>query len=442
MHPVLRFAFAFSLTLSLAFFAGAKTPDKESEYRRDGQNVYPKTDVLKLDPNAVILPASEARMMSGQAGTQPSYFLPAHHHPAKVVYLQQAADWIEPITPPSMPASLNIPLDAMQVREPHGDVEVALPSAPASFNPVTDGMTLPNGSVLKTGGSGTVAVLFGGVDSVRLAPDTQAAVQLAVTPTLRDAEVDLHSGVAFSKVGLRLGEKEDYQVHTSFGVVSAHGTDFATVALPERVDVWVALGTVQLISPDGNGAKNQSVTTDAKGPFKVMRYPLAKDAPTALQESSETLSSALSIIPMVNQKLKVLTDRVAAGGKLTTRETDYLSRIRKVSSLIKLTLVPPPAPPPKPKPAPVVKKENKPASLATPITTPTVKATPADTPSTPYTDPNSLGPQKAVSKTPPAASTSGDNVPSVRASPTPLNLRDQDNSAGKPIATGPNVTVP
>jgi hypothetical protein len=266
-----------------------------------------------------------------------------------------------------------------------------------------------------------------------------------VTPTLRDAEVDLHSGVAFSKVGARLGEKEDYQVHTSFGVVSAHGTDFATVALPARVDVWVALGTVRLISPDGNGAKDQSVTADAKGALKLMRYPLAKDAPAALQESSETLSSALSVIPMINQKLKVLTDRVAAGGKLTPREVDYLGRIRKVSSLIKLTLVPPPAPPAKPakpKPAPVAVKENKLKSPATPVTSPTLKAIPADAASTPYTDPNSLGPIKAVSKTPPATSAAGDNVPSVRASQGPLNLRDQDNSANKPIATGPNATIP
>jgi hypothetical protein len=272
-------------------------------------------------------------------------------------------------------------------------------------------------------------------------------VQLAVTPTLRDAEVDLHSGVAFSKVGLRLGEKEDYQVHTSFGVVSAHGTDFATVALPERVDVWVALGTVRLISPDGEGAKSQSVTAEARGPVKVMRYPVAKDAQAALMESAETLSSALMIIPMINQKLKILSDRVTGGGKLTPREADYMGRIRKVASLIKLTFVPPPTPPPVLSvPKPVTMEEPKHAPKTTPVES--TDTTAAASATTAYVDPNSLVPKKTMPKksSDTAAESAGDSVPAVRHPKVSLDLRDQDNSSSnstaKPVANGPNDTVP
>jgi hypothetical protein len=411
-------------------------PLKPAEYKQEDRNFYLKSDVLKANPDAVILP------MTAVKHTGESWFVPMHRHPAKEVYLMQATDWVEPITPPNMPPNLNIPLDAMQVREPHGDVQVALPSAPANFTAVTDLMTLPNGSVLKTGGSGTVAVLFGGVDSVRLAPNSQAAVQMNVTPALRDTEVDLHDGVAFSKVGLRLGEKESYQVHTPFGVVSAHGTDFATVALPQRVDVWVATGTVQLLPPGGDGAKAQSVTAEAKGPLRVMRYPVAKDAQSASMENAETLSSALQIIPMINQKLKMLGDRVAAGDKLNPRESDYLGRVRRVAYLTKLTYVPPPTPPPapvvilpapKPKPAQTVAKTNTLPPPTTPVTSPAKMAKPSDAASAAYVDPNSLAPKKSLPKAALTTSTTEGDAPAVRPSKMPLDLRDQDSSTNSTI---------
>ena len=113
-------------------------------------------------------------------------------------------------------------------------------------------MTLPNGSILRTGESGSVAVLFGGVDSVRLAPNTLAAVQMNVAGGMRDVEVDIRDGMVFSKVGPRMGEKQGYAVHTPFGDATAHGTDYVTVVYPARVDVWVAQGTVELQAPDGS----------------------------------------------------------------------------------------------------------------------------------------------------------------------------------------------
>jgi hypothetical protein len=298
---------------------------------------------------------------------------------------------------------------------------------------VTDGMVLPNGSVLKTGGSGMAAVLFGGVDSVRLAPNSQAAVQLMVTPGLRDAEVDLNSGIAYSKVGLRIGEKEDYQVHTSFGVASAHGTDFATVALPDRIDVWVAQGTVQLISPEGEGARNQTVKADGKGPLKSMRYPLAKDAPTAVAENSETLTTVLSFVPMANQKLKVLSDSVKGGAKLTPTEMDYIGRIRKIPSLLKFTLVPPPTPAPvvaAPAPAPV-------SAPAAEEAAPEAKPVAATTPSK---DPNSLKPEKSTA-TKDSDTGSDIDFPPRKVS---LDLRDQDTSSPSSATTtnGPSATTP
>jgi hypothetical protein len=305
-------------------------PEQQSEYKQADTNFYPRTDVFGADPGAIILQPGAATNIGS------SYLITTRANPPPFVYLQQTHDWIEPITPPSEPASLNIASDAMQVREPQGSVQVALPSAPADFHDAQAFMTIPNGSVLRTGENSSVAVLFGGVDSVRLAPGSQAAVQMNVTGGKRDVEVDVRGGMVFSKVGQRIGEKEAYAVHTPFGDATAHGTDYVTVVYPQRVDVWVASGTVELTAPDGT---KQVTVSSGHEPLKVMRNPPAPDAKSALAESAESLTALLNFIPMANQKLKALADRTRSGAHLTPTEQDYVSRVRKVPSLIKLATI-------------------------------------------------------------------------------------------------------
>jgi hypothetical protein len=380
MQHVLRFTAV--LAVALAAPLRAEPSDDTSEYKQDDTNFYLKSEVLRADPTAVVLGPDAVTDIGG------SYLVPVKRHPARIVYLQQMRDWIEPITPPNMPKTLDIPPTAMQVREPHGSVEVALPTAPADFHSVDSGATLPNGSVLKTGDNASVAVLFGGVDSVRLAPNSQAAVQMTVTPGHRDAEVDIQDGIVFSKVGQRIGEKESYEVKTPFGTATAHGTDFVTVVLSQRVDVWVAEGTVGLESPIGQTA---SATVEGNGPFKVMRFPAAPTETQALVESAETLTTILNFIPLANQKLEALDDRTRSGGKLTPNERDYISRIRKIPALIRLAQVgaedTPIAPAPALGPAPMA----QPRTGASPLT--------AITPQ-PFTTPKPAAPPKPVAKTP------------------------------------------
>ncbi len=134
---------------------------KAAEYKRADANFYPKGDIAKSHSTAVIVP------IGGYTRKDASYFFTPKKKAPKDLYVETLNDWIEPITPPDMPASLGVPPDAMQIREPQGDVQVALPSAPANFTQATEGMTIPNGTVLKTGANGTAAVLFGGVDSAR-----------------------------------------------------------------------------------------------------------------------------------------------------------------------------------------------------------------------------------------------------------------------------------
>jgi len=345
-----------------------------AEYKRADTNFYGKGDVTRAHPSAVILGESALTR------TGDSYFFKPQKKAPKDIYVETLNDWIEPITPPGA-TSLGIAPDAMQVREPQGDVQVALPSAPANFTPVTDGMTLPNGAVLKTGANGTAAVLFGGVDSARLIPNSEAAVQQTVTAQTRSAEVDLTTGGVFSKVGTQVGVKGEYEVHTPFGNAVAHGTDFVTVVMPARTDVWVAQGTVQLNQPDGK--TGPTVTSDGVGPLKIMRLPAISDPHQSFLADTETLSMLLNFIPLADQKIKGLRDKMAGGATLTANEQAYLARLKKVPALIKLSLVEPPAP--APPPAPIV-TAPAPAPVPPPPAPASVSAAPvAMVPTTPAT---------------------------------------------------------
>jgi len=307
---------------------------KSAQYKRADAKFYARGDVLKADPAAVILPPT-AFAQNGEIYT----YTPKKKAP-HVIYAEVPNDWIEPITPPDMPASLNIAPDAMQVREPHGDVQVAMPSAPTTFSPAADGEPLPNGAVVKTGANSTAAILFGGVDSARLMPNSEAAVQQAVASTSRAAEVDLTVGGVFSKVGTQPGVQSDYQVHTPYGTALAAGGDFVTLLTNNRIDLWVAAGTVELLQPDGR--KFGAATSDGKGPLKLIRYPAMNAG--VIEADADSLSTILGFIPMANQKLAALHQKAAANVPLTSNEQAYLARIKQVPALIKLELIiPPPA---------------------------------------------------------------------------------------------------
>jgi hypothetical protein len=419
MQHVIRFTFALILAAILIDPGFAKASTKEAEYKRADANFYWRGDVLKVDPSAVIIPAGDYT----QKGD--SYYILAHQKTPKEIYIQVINDWIEPITPPDMPASLGVAPDAMQIREPHGDVQVALPSAPASFAAATEGMTIPNGAVIKTGADGTAAVLFGGVDSARLTPNSEAAVQQTVTPKLRSTEVDLHAGAVFSKVGQRTGEKQDYQVHTPFGVAAARGTDFVSVAMPARTDVWIAQGIVQLNQPDGKVVG--TVSSTGTGGLKIIRFPVMTDMHQAMMASAETMTAAMNVIPMVNVKVKALRDQMAKGLTLTPRQKDYLGRIKKVPCLVKLALVEPPPPPaPAPKPEPVPKPAPAPAPApAKAAVAPGIKANPAMAPRADETT------TAATATPPPRKKKSSSETASSHHAAAPA-----------PIATGPGDTIP
>jgi biopolymer transport protein ExbD len=333
---------SFALTVLTACFAGSAlaaedgggSPANAVQYKRADAKFYARGDVLKANPDALILPTT-AFAQNGDIYT----YTPTKKVP-KFVYVEAPNDWVEPITPPDMPASLNIAPDAMQVREPHGDVQVAMPNAPTNFTPAADGEPLPDGAVIKTGANSTAAILFGGVASARLMPNSEAAVQQAVASTSRAVEVDLTTGGVFAKVGTQVGVSNQFQVHTRNGTAQAAAGDFATFTTADRTDVWVSQGALELLAPDGK--KFGSVTADGTGPLKLIRYPAIASQAQSQQADAESLTAIMNFIPMANQKLAALHQKSAAGVPLSANEQAYLQRIKQVPALLKLELIAPP----------------------------------------------------------------------------------------------------
>ena len=132
--------------------------------------------------------------------------------------------WSEPITPPSGVAP-TVSLDQMKLVEVQGDVSIKL--ADGDIKTAHDGMILPSGSTVSTAPNASAAVFMGGVNSIRLLPDTEAKVSQKLTGSTRHTKVNLQQGAVFSRVGHRDGEAQDYEVSTPEGVAAARGTEFA-----------------------------------------------------------------------------------------------------------------------------------------------------------------------------------------------------------------------
>jgi hypothetical protein len=241
--------------------------------------------------------------------------------------------WIEPVTPPA-PAKLpSITATEIKLVEVKGKVSVAAADG-RSFEPAREGMSVPSGSIVKTSNGSSAAVLLGGVNSVRVAPDSQAQVVQKVDNGKRDTLVDLKRGTVFSKVGRRAGEVQTFQVKTPLGVAAAKGTDFAVKLASGNMIVFTSAGTVELRDANGN-----LIATLSSAPG----LPIAIGSVMALTDAQkqELLNDLYLLIDSLNSKVNALRDKVAGGGTLTPGERAWLAQLG-----VALDVVNPPSNPP------------------------------------------------------------------------------------------------
>ena len=227
--------------------------------------------------------------------------------------------WIEPVTPPAPARLPSIAATEIKLVEVKGKVSVASADG-KNFQPAREGMSVPSGTIVKTADGASAAVLLGGVNSVRVAPDSQAQVMQKVDDGKRETLVDLKRGTVFSKVGRRAGEVQTFQVKTPMGVAAAKGTDFAVKLASGNMIVFTAGGSVELRDANGN-----LIATLNSAPG----LPIAIGSVLALTDAQkqELLNDLYLLIDSLNNKVNALRNKVAAGGTLTPEEQAWLAQL-------------------------------------------------------------------------------------------------------------------
>lgn len=157
---------------------------------------------------------------------------------------QHSLYWAEPITPPDGVAP-QVGSNEMKLVELDGSLSVKLPGGNVQDGAV--GMIVPSGSTISTSSGSSAALFMGGVNSVRMMPDTEIQVTQQVDGSLRKTVVALQRGTVFNRVGHHDGEKQSYQVETPQGVSVAKGTEFADSLTNGHHYVFVVKGIVATI---------------------------------------------------------------------------------------------------------------------------------------------------------------------------------------------------
>lgn len=302
------------------------------------QPCFLEADILKMDSQATIVRSKEYFQQGDD------YFVVngAAAGPDEV-YLEKQGDWLEPVTPPD-PSQMPVcgPTEIRLV-EVTGSVKVFLPDHPDQEQKPELGMVIPSGSVLKTDADGMVTLLLGGINSVRVTSNSEVRCEQSMeSDKLRNTLLSLQKGILFSKVGSRLGEAQVFKVKTPLGVAAARGTDFVTVAMPDRMDVWIAQGKVEL-----RNEKDEmmgTVASDVPGALKIIRNPPIDDPQKNMMADSATMSTAIGMLPKMNVKLAPIREKQDKGESLTAQEQKYLSHILAVHWLVKARKAGAPAP--------------------------------------------------------------------------------------------------
>ncbi len=284
-------------------------------------------DVRASDLSAIILRPGEAK----QDGDR--WQLTALPPGPDAVWLEESHDWIEPLTSADPAKRVKVKPGEMRVVDTHGEAWVRTAESLDKGATARKGALFAEGAILSTGGNGSAAVMLGGFCSVRLAPSSEAKIQMQVAGGKRTIRVELIQGAAFCKVGRRTGEVQDFQVRTSFGTATADGTDFAVVQFPQRTEVWVVEGKVSV----SDGSCDAFVVAPHDGVPGVERTPFGRvDPAQGRTANQETLTALLRLTPVLNRQSTALREKMQKGRPLSESEQSYLARVPQIKIVRRL----------------------------------------------------------------------------------------------------------
>jgi hypothetical protein len=207
----------------------------------------------------------------------------------------------------------------MKLIELQGSVTVTAPGG--SSQAATDGMLVPSGSTIQTTDGAAVALFMGGVNSVRLMPDTEVQVTQEVNGSVRKTVVALRQGTVFNRVGHQAGETQNYQVESPEGVAVAKGTEFADSIAAGHHYVFVVKGVVATLI---NNIQTGNLTPTTSH--------LAFGSMPPADDGDKILFSILTALQPFQTQLKTVIAHINSG-TATPAELGYFDSLRNTFSV-------------------------------------------------------------------------------------------------------------
>jgi hypothetical protein len=146
-------------------------------------------------------------------------------------------------------SALAAPMEA-RISQVTGKAEYAL-AGDVNFKPLTAGVSLPSGSVVKTGADGIVLLVPVRGTAIRVAQNSEITLsnmdyaQEGNKVTSRKADIELTSGTISALLDEKISaDVTDFKIRTPQGVAAARGTFYAVCVHEEKSYVKVKSGKV------------------------------------------------------------------------------------------------------------------------------------------------------------------------------------------------------
>jgi hypothetical protein len=205
-----------------------------------------------------------------------------------VLYLKVRGTWVLP-TPDE-----DVPAGQFKLLQVQGTVTVQNPPYDSAATPGAEGQLISPASLVATGPDSTVAVLMPGNQSIRLGPDSSAVVEQSTVDAVYKTTIGLRSGNVFARVGKPANGSADFRVRTPNAIAAARGTEFVTFWRNASSITCTALGTVDMLDPEG---KNLGTMKNVK--FGNIGF--RAEPPISEGDCAEVVDTMFGQIKRVNQ---------------------------------------------------------------------------------------------------------------------------------------------
>jgi hypothetical protein len=255
------------------------------------------------------------------------YVSPGEQTQAAIAWIEAEGQWLEP-----RPAAPTAQKDNMVLSSQSAALEIVGPDG-KNIDTSTAGTVIPQGSTVTTK-DGWAAITLAGINTLHLMPGATATLNMRNEAGKLNTTVNLKSGGAFSKVGKSEGLPQNYRVQTPMGVAAARGTDFVTLALPTRIEVWIAEGVVDVFDPQGQKVGEVAAADDKA--LKVLRSPAITDPTENALANASIMTAAFGFVGQANTTTQGIQKKISAGLSPTPEELAFQKETIPVKFLIKV----------------------------------------------------------------------------------------------------------